>query len=99
MGHARKALPANATMPTASPSRRFAKSSIASFALVKPNRLTRAKLAIDDFAKRLDGDAVGIVAFAGSAFLACPITLDYAAFHETLDAIDTNTNPRGGTNI
>jgi Ca-activated chloride channel homolog len=43
---------------------------------VRPNRLTRAKLAIDDFAKRLDGDAVGIVAFAGASFLACPITLD-----------------------
>jgi Ca-activated chloride channel homolog len=66
---------------------------------VKPNRLTRAKLAIDDFAQRLDGDAVGIVAFAGTAFLACPMTLDYSAFHESLGAIDTNTIPRGGTNI
>jgi Ca-activated chloride channel homolog len=66
---------------------------------VRPNRLTRAKLAIDDFAKHLDGDAVGIVAFAGSSFLACPITLDYGAFQESLSAIDTNTIPRGGTNI
>ncbi len=66
---------------------------------VRPNRLTRAKLAIDDFAKKLDGDAVGIVAFAGTAFLACPVTLDYGAFHESLNAIDTNTIPRGGTNI
>ncbi len=66
---------------------------------IKPNRLARAKLAIDDFANQLDGDAVGIVAFAGSAFLVCPITLDYGAFHESLSAIDTNTIPRGGTNI
>jgi Ca-activated chloride channel homolog len=66
---------------------------------VKPNRLARAKLAIDDFVKQLDGDAVGIVAFAGSAFLVCPMTLDYGAFHESLSAIDTNTIPRGGTNI
>ncbi len=66
---------------------------------MKPNRLTRAKLAIDDFANRLDGDAVGIVAFAGTAFLACPITLDYGAFHESLGAIVTDTIPRGGTNI
>ena len=66
---------------------------------VKPDRLTRAKLAIDDFVQKLDGDAVGIVAFAGSAFLVCPITLDYAAFHESLSAIDTNTIPLGGTNI
>ena len=66
---------------------------------VKPDRLTRAKLAIDDFTGRLDGDAVGIVAFAGRAFLVCPVTLDYGAFHETLSAIDTNTIPRGGTDI
>jgi Ca-activated chloride channel family protein len=66
---------------------------------VKPDRLTRAKLAIEDFANQLDGDAVGIVAFAGTAFLSCPITLDYGAFHETLTAIDTTTIARGGTNI
>ncbi len=66
---------------------------------VKPDRLTRAKLAIDDFASHLEGDAAGIVAFAGRAYLVCPITLDYGAFHETLGAIDTNTIPRGGTNI
>jgi Ca-activated chloride channel homolog len=66
---------------------------------VRPDRLTRAKLAIDDFTNRLDGDAVGLVAFAGDAFLICPITLDYGAFHESLGAIDINTIPRGGTNI
>ena len=66
---------------------------------VKPDRLTRAKLAIDDFTRRLDGDAVGLVAFAGDAFLVCPITLDYGAFHESLNAVDTDIIPRGGTNI
>jgi Ca-activated chloride channel family protein len=66
---------------------------------VKPNRLTRAKLAVDDMARQLDGDAIGIVAFAGSAFLVCPLTLDYGAFHESLDAVDVHTIPRGGTNI
>jgi Ca-activated chloride channel family protein len=66
---------------------------------VKPDRLTRAKLAIDDFTGQLDGDAVGIVAFAGRAFLVCPITLDYGALRESLSLIDTNTIPRGGTNI
>jgi Ca-activated chloride channel family protein len=66
---------------------------------VRPNRLGRAKLAILDFARQLDGDAVGIVAFAGSAFLSCPITLDYRAFQESLNALDTNAIARGGTNI
>ena len=66
---------------------------------VKPNRLTRAKLAIDDMATQLDGDGIGIVAFAGNAFLVCPLTLDHGAFHQSLDAIDVHTIPRGGTNI
>jgi Ca-activated chloride channel family protein len=66
---------------------------------VKPDRLVRAKLAIDDFVGRLDGDAVGLVAFAGSAFLQCPLTLDYGAFHESLAALDTHVIPRGGTDI
>jgi Ca-activated chloride channel family protein len=66
---------------------------------VKPDRLTRAKLAIDDFTNQLNGDAVGLVAFAGEAFLVCPITLDYGAFHESLNAVDINTIPRGGTHI
>jgi len=66
---------------------------------VKPDRLTRAKLAIDDFTNELDGDAIGLVAFAGDAFLVCPITLDYGAFHESLSAVDINTIPHGGTNI
>jgi Ca-activated chloride channel family protein len=66
---------------------------------VKPNRLERAKLAIDDFVNRLNGDAVGLVAFAGTAFLQTPITLDYGAFHESLAALDTHIIPQGGTNI
>ena len=66
---------------------------------VKPNRLFRAKLAIDDMARQLGGDGIGMVAFAGSAFLVCPLTLDHAAFHQSLDAIDIGTIPKGGTNI
>jgi Ca-activated chloride channel family protein len=66
---------------------------------VKPDRLTRAKLAIDDMARQLEGDGIGIVAFAGSAFLVCPLTLDHAAFQQSLDAVDVNTIPLGGTNI
>jgi Ca-activated chloride channel family protein len=66
---------------------------------VKPDRLTRAKLAVDDFVSRLDGDGVGLIAFAGKAFLQCPITLDYDAFHESLEALDTTIIPRGGTDL
>jgi Ca-activated chloride channel homolog len=66
---------------------------------VKPDRLTRAKLAVHDFVGHLNGDGVGLVAFAGNAFLQCPITLDYDAFNESLDALDTTIIPRGGTDI
>ena len=66
---------------------------------VKPDRLSRAKLAVHDLLDRLNGDAVGLVAFAGNAFLQCPMTLDYDAFRESLDALDTKVIPRGGTDI
>jgi Ca-activated chloride channel family protein len=66
---------------------------------VKPDRLTRAKLAVTDLVAKLNGDGVGLVAFAGTAFLQCPVTLDYDAFRESLDALDVNVIPRGGTNI
>jgi len=66
---------------------------------VRPSRLARAKLAIEDFTDRLDGDAVGLVAFAGSAFLQVPLTTDYDAFRDSVNALDTNIIPRGGTNI
>jgi Ca-activated chloride channel family protein len=66
---------------------------------VKPNRLRRAKLAALDLLGQLHGDAVGLVAFAGEAFLQCPITTDYDAFRDSVDALDTNTIPRGGTDI
>jgi Ca-activated chloride channel homolog len=66
---------------------------------VKPDRLSRAKLAVHDLVDKLDGDAVGLVAFAGNAFLQCPVTLDYDAFRESLDALDTKIIPRGGTDI
>jgi Ca-activated chloride channel family protein len=66
---------------------------------VKPDRLTRAKLAVTDLIAKLNGDGVGLIAFAGSSFLQCPVTLDYDAFRESLDALDVNVIPRGGTDI
>ena len=66
---------------------------------VTPDRLTRAKLAITDLVRKLDGDRVGLIAFAGEAFLQAPLTLDYDAFQESLDAVDTNVIPRGGTDV
>ncbi len=66
---------------------------------IKPNRLKRARLAILDFVNQLEGDRVGLLPFAGSAYLMCPLTLDYDAFNQSLAAISTDIIPRGGTNI
>lgn len=66
---------------------------------VKPNRLERSKLAIEELLDLLQGDRVGLIAFAGSSFLQCPLTLDYGAFAIALNAVDTGIIPRGGTSI
>ena len=63
----------------------------------KPSRLERAKLAVEDLVKRLKGDRIGLVAFAGSAFVQCPLTLDYEAFAESLHAVNVGIIPKGGT--
>jgi Ca-activated chloride channel homolog len=64
---------------------------------VKPNRLERAKLAVQDLVTQLHGDRIGLVAFAGSAFVQCPLTLDYDAFAESLRAVNVGIIPKGGT--
>ena len=64
-----------------------------------PNRLERARLGILDFVARMDGDRVGLIPFAGSAFALCPLTLDYDAFRESLNALDTGLIPRQGTDL
>ncbi len=66
---------------------------------VLPNRLKRAKFAILDFVGQLEGDRVGLMPFAGTAFLMCPMTIDYSAFENSLEAIDTEIIPKGGTDI
>lgn len=64
-----------------------------------PNRLERAKMGITDFVERLESDRVGLIPFAGSAFALCPLTLDYDAFRESLDALNTELIPRQGTDL
>ncbi|HEX4517766.1 MAG TPA: VWA domain-containing protein [Polyangiaceae bacterium] len=66
---------------------------------VKPNRLERAKLAVRSLVEKFPSDRVGLVAFAGSAFVETPLTLDHGIFDESVAALDTNVIPLGGTNI
>ena len=66
---------------------------------VQPNRLERVKLATQDLVNELQGDRVGLIAFAGRAFLQAPLTIDYGAAVDSINDLDTKTIPEGGTNI
>jgi Ca-activated chloride channel family protein len=66
---------------------------------VSPTRLARAKLFTQDLVRLMQGDRVGLIAFAGSAFLQAPLTLDYSAVTNSLDELDTDLIPVGGTNL
>jgi Ca-activated chloride channel family protein len=66
---------------------------------VKPNRLDLAKEAVRGFVRQLRADRVGLIAFSGQSFLACPLTVDYAGFILSLEDLGTDTVPRGGTSL
>jgi len=65
---------------------------------VPPSRLQRVKLAAQDLLDELQGDRVGLIAFAGR-LLQAPLTIDYDAAVEAINDLDTTTIPEGGTNI
>src|SRR5438445_9522308 len=64
---------------------------------VQPNRLARAKLAALDLRKLARADRMGLVAFAGTAFLQCPLSSDDEAFRQSIDELNVNIIPQGGT--
>jgi Ca-activated chloride channel family protein len=66
---------------------------------IKPNRLQKAKHEVGKLIDLLQGDRIGIVAFAGIAHVQCPLTLDYSAANLFLDIIDTDLIPQPGTAI
>ncbi len=66
---------------------------------VAPSRIARAKLVAQDLLRLVRGDRIGLVAFAGSAFLQAPLTLDYNAVLTSLEDLDTTVIPKGGSNI
>lgn len=66
---------------------------------IAPNRLTRAKLAALDLMRLAKFDRLGLVAFAGSAYLQCPLTIDDTAFRQSVEALDVNIIPQGGTAV
>src|SRR5262245_38732679 len=61
---------------------------------VLPSRLRRAQLAALDLKRLAKSDRLGLVAFAGSAFLQCPLTLDDEPFRQSVESLDVNLIPR-----
>ena len=66
---------------------------------VKPSRLERARREIIDLLKVIQGDRAGLVAFSGTAFVQCPLTLDYAALQMFLTSLRPGIIPVPGTDI
>jgi Ca-activated chloride channel family protein len=66
---------------------------------IAPNRLARAKLAALELIQTAKADRLGLVAFASDAFLECPLTIDDSAFQQSVQALDVNSIPQGGTAI
>ena len=66
---------------------------------LRPNRLTRTKLVMNDLIVKLPTDRIGLIAFAGKPFLQAPVTQDHDALLETLEQCDTEIIPRGGSNL
>lgn len=66
---------------------------------MNPNRLEKAKQEIIGIIDRLQGDRISLVAFAGEAFIQCPLTLDYAAARFLLNATDTRSVSVQGTSL
>lgn len=66
---------------------------------VRPNRLERVKLGINNLLDRVRGDRLGLVAFSGTAFLQCPLTLDHQAFSKTLKDLEVGIIKAQGTNL
>lgn len=66
---------------------------------IKPNRLERAKLAISKLIDKLEGDRIGLIVFAGEAYVQLPITTDYSAAKLFLSTVSTKIVPTQGTEI
>lgn len=65
----------------------------------KPNRIAHAKLVLGQLIDRLAGSRIGIIAFAGQAYIECPLTIDENAARDVLDTIDVGSVPIPGTVI
>jgi Ca-activated chloride channel homolog len=66
---------------------------------IAPTRLAKAKSEIRSLLGRLKGDRIGLLSFAGTALVQCPLTLDYGAAALFLDMANTEIIPEPGTSL
>lgn len=66
---------------------------------VSPNRLERARVLARRLLRELGGDRIGLVAFAGRAYVLSPMTVDHGALHLYLDALDPDIVSQGGSSL
>ena len=66
---------------------------------LKPDRLTQAKILCFELMEALPNDRVGLIGFAGEPYLFAPLTVDHAAVRETIDQLDMDFIPVGGSDL
>jgi Ca-activated chloride channel family protein len=66
---------------------------------IQPNRLERAKLFVSKLLDKMQKNRVGLIIFAGNAYMQVPLTIDYSAIKMALPLIQTGSIPTQGTSI
>ena len=66
---------------------------------VKPDRLTQAKIIIYELLEAMPNERIGLIAFAGTPYVHAPLTIDHSAVRETVEQIDENWAPLGGSDL
>jgi Ca-activated chloride channel family protein len=66
---------------------------------VKPDRLTQAKVVIYELLEAMPNERIGMIGFAGNPYVYAPLTIDHSAVRETVEQVDENWAPVGGSNL
>jgi Ca-activated chloride channel family protein len=66
---------------------------------VKPNRLERVKLTLNNLISNVQGNRLGLIGFSGNAFVQCPLTLDHLAFTKSINDLEVGLIPVPGTDL
>ncbi len=66
---------------------------------LKPDRLAQAKMVIHELIDTMPNERIGLIGFAGSAYIYAPLTVDHSAVRETVNQIDETWTTFGGSNL